>query len=227
MGRRIFQLGKGTFILLPIRAFILESKRSALERHGLLTHVLSIVSVQVDIIHDRFGFYIFWGCTAFLPSIYTLTSLYLTTHPRDLPWSIAVLILLCGLASVYVNYDTDRQRQYFRATNGKCTIWGKAPRIIHAKYTTGDGESRNSILLASGWWGIARHVNYVFEIALAVAWSLPAGMAAFIPYIYVSFLTILLVDRAYRDELRCKDKYGRYYQMYCDQVPYKMIPGVY
>ncbi len=183
--------------------------------------------MQVDIIHDRFGFYIFWGCTAFLPSIYTLTSLFLVTHPISLSPTRAAALALCGTLSVWANYDTDRQRQRFRETGGREKVWGRAPQMIRAKYTTGDGREHDSILLASGWWGIARHINYVFEIALALCWTLPAGRSGVIAYVYVTFLTILLTDRAYRDELRCSAKYGKFYDLYCAQVPWRMIPGVY
>lgn len=125
------------------------------------------------------------------------------------------------------NYWTDRQRQFFRETDGKKPIWGHAPRIINAVYTTGDGNVRQSKLLASGFWGLSRHINYVFEITLALCWSLPAGLTYFIPFVYVTFLTILLLDRAYRDEIRCSLKYGKFYEEYCALVPWKMIPGVY
>ena len=43
-----------------------------------------------------------------------------------------------------------RQRKEFRAANGALTIWGKAPRMVEAKYKAG-GELRTSLLLASGW----------------------------------------------------------------------------
>lgn len=45
-------------------------------------------------------------------------------------------------------------------------------------------------------------------------------------YCYVIFLTILLVDRAFRDDLRCGEKYGKYWQQYQSIVPYRLIPGV-
>lgn len=182
---------------------------------------------KVDIIHDRFGFYIFWGCTAFLPSIYTLTSYYLTTHPVHHPPIFAASLVIFGLAAVACNYWTDHQRQCFRATNGKLLIWGRTARYINADYITGDGKTRHSKLLTSGWWGVARHINYVFEISLALCWSLPAASTGLIPYVYVSFLTILLLDRAYRDEIRCSLKYGKFYDEYCQLVKWKMIPGVY
>lgn len=181
----------------------------------------------VDIIHDRFGFYIFWGCSSFLPSVYTLTSLYLSSKFVQLNITQAIVLMVIGTAALWANYDTDRQRQAFRAAGGKEAIWGTTPRIVRAEYTTGDGVKRKSLLLASGWWGISRHINYVFELTLALCWSLPAGTSGVAAYIYFVFLTILLTDRAYRDELRCAQKYGRGYEMYCSIVRYRMLPGIY
>lgn len=182
---------------------------------------------SVDIIHDRFGFYIFWGCAAFLPSIYTLTSYYLTTHPIEWGAGATAAMLAAGVAAVGCNFWADHQRQRFRAADGECTVWGRRAEKIEARYETGDGKTRRSVLLASGWWGVSRHINYVFEIALALCWSAPAGAAGVMPYLYVLFLSVLLTDRAYRDEQRCLAKYGRYYELYCRRVPYRMLPFVY
>lgn len=43
----------------------------------------------------------------------------------------------------------------------------------------------------------------------------------------VFFLTILLCDRALRDDDRCNSKYGSYWAQYRKLVPYKMVPGIY
>jgi 7-dehydrocholesterol reductase len=53
---------------------------------------------------------------------------------------------------------------------------------------------------------------------------LPAGFAQALPYFYVFFLTLLLTDRAFRDDARCSAKYGTYWQQYTKAVPHKMIP---
>jgi 7-dehydrocholesterol reductase len=114
-----------------------------------------------------------------------------------------------------------------RATGGTTTVWGSAPALIRARYATADGHEHESLLLASGWWGVARHFHYVPEITLALAWSLPAGFTHFVPYFYVTFLTILLLDRATRDDKRCRKKYGASWQDYCRRVPWKVVPGLY
>ncbi len=38
----------------------------------------------MDIMHDRAGFYLCWGCLVFLPCVYTSHSLFLVRNPADL-----------------------------------------------------------------------------------------------------------------------------------------------
>lgn len=182
---------------------------------------------SLDIMHDRFGYYICWGVLAWVPAVYALSAQYLVLRPHHLAWPVAAAIFLLGVGAIYVNYAVDAQRQRVRATNGDTTVWGRAPDLIRARYTTADGKAHESLLLASGWWGVARHFHYLPEITLALAWSLPAGFTSFVPYFYVVFLTILLTDRAARDDKRCRKKYGVAWDQYCQRVPWKIIPGVY
>jgi len=182
---------------------------------------------SLDIMHDRFGFYICWGVMAWLPVVYTLVGLFLVGHPIDLSPAAAAGIVVLGLASIWINYAADAQRQRVRASGGTARVWGKRPELIRAEYTTGDGQRRESLLLVSGWWGVARHFHYVPEILLSLAWALPAGFGFALPYFYVVYLTILLVDRSGRDDLRCRQKYGAYWETYCQRVPSKIIPGLY
>lgn len=181
----------------------------------------------MDIAHDRAGFYICWGCLVWVPSVYTSPGMYLVNHPVNLGIKLALSILVAGILCIYINYDCDRQRQEFRRTNGKGTVWGKAPSKIEATYTTTSGETKRSLLLTSGWWGLSRHFHYVPEILAAFFWTVPALFEHFLPYFYVIFLTILLFDRAKRDDDRCRSKYGKYWKLYCDKVPYRIIPGIY
>ncbi|KAG9449236.1 hypothetical protein H6P81_009201 [Aristolochia fimbriata] len=181
----------------------------------------------MDIAHDRAGFYICWGCLVWVPSIYTSPGLYLVNHPVHLGTPLALLILFAGILCIYINYDCDRQRQQFRKTNGKSLIWGKVPSKITATYYTTSGEKKSSLLLTSGWWGLARHFHYVPEILAAFFWTSPALFSHCLPYFYVVFLTILLFDRAKRDDDRCRNKYQKFWKLYCDKVPYRVIPGIY
>ena len=40
------------------------------------------------------------------------------------------------------------------------------------------------------------------------------------------YLTILLLDRAYRDDARCASKYGKDWTKYQEKVPYRIVPFV-
>lgn len=180
----------------------------------------------MDIMHDRAGYYICWGCLVWVPSVYTSPGLFLTAHPVRLGGPLAGAIFLAGVAAIYINWDSDRQRQVFRETSGQALVWGDKPQKITAHYTTGDGSSKTSLLLASGWWGLSRHFHYVPEITAAFLWTVPALFTHILPYFYVTFLTLLLTDRAFRDDERCRAKYGKYWAKYSALVPYKMIPYV-
>lgn len=182
---------------------------------------------SLDIMHDRAGFYICWGCMVWVPSIYTSATMYLVHHPFDLPIVAAVVLFVAGTSFIFMNYFADRQRQMVRLYKGDYKVWGKKADIILASYKTQTGEEKQSILLLSGYWGISRHFHYIPEILAALCWSLPAGFTHGLPYFYFIFLTILLTHRAIRDDQRCALKYGDYWKAYCERVPSKMIPGIY
>jgi len=182
---------------------------------------------SMDIQHDRAGYYICWGCLVWVPAVYTSAAFYLTESAPDLSWHAAGAILAAGWLCIAINYDSDQQRYIFRQTAGECLIWGHEPSYITAKYRTTSGSVKRSLLLVDGWWKISRHFHYVPEIMASFFWSVSALDSGLVgPYFYVIYLTILLTDRAFRDDNRCKAKYGKYWDEYCDEVPYKIVPGV-
>lgn len=182
---------------------------------------------SMDIAHDRAGFYIVWGCLVWVPSVYTSPALYLVNHPVELGTPLAATILTAGLLCIWINYDADLQRQQFRKTDGKEKVWGKYPNKIEATYVTEKGEKKKSLLLVSGWWAMARHFHYAPEISAAFCWTVPGLFHHPLAYFYVFFLTILLVDRAERDDKRCQAKYKKFWDEYKKKVPYKILPHVY
>lgn len=225
----------------PLILLSLAAKQQQL--HGLTDSMIVSVALQfiyitkfffwesgylrsLDIMHDRAGFYICWGCLVWVPGVYTSPTFYLVNHPNTLGLFWATAIFVAGTALILINFWADRQRQRVRETEGRCLIWGKIPDVTIAHYTTTLGEHKQNILLTSGWWGFARHFHYIPEILGALCWSLPALFSNFLPYFYVVFLTILLIERAYRDDRRCAKKYGSDWTIYCQKVPYKIIPFV-
>lgn len=181
----------------------------------------------VDITRDRFGWMVAWGDTVWLPYFYTLQGLYLAYNPVDLSLAFALFVLVLGLASFALLQWINAQKSRFRRSRGQCKIWGKAPGSISVTYRLANGESRQSQLLASGWWGVARRFNYTADLIGCAAYGLACGFGSFIPYIYLLFMMILLVQRCQRDEAYCHEKYGEQWLEYCRKVPYRFIPGIY
>lgn len=179
---------------------------------------------SMDIMHDRAGFMICWGCLVWVPAVYTSPILYLVNHPVHLGFTLSYFIAALGVFSVMINYFADRQRQLVRKTDGDCKVWGKKPLLIHAEYKAINGQVKKTILLASGFWGLSRHFRYLPEILGAFFWTLPALFTHALPYFYVIFLTVLLLQRSYRIEQRCKKKYASYWKEYCRIVPAHIIP---
>jgi len=182
---------------------------------------------SIDMMHDRAGFYICWGSMVWLPAIYPSSVLYLVNNPKTLGFPFFAFIFMLGLASILLTYFADRQRQQVRVMNGECRVWKKEPQLIIAHYTTQTGEQKQSLLLASGFWGIARHFHYVPEFMGAFCWSIPALFCSFLPYFYVIFLSLLMIERAMRDDRRCSKKYGDDWAKYCQKVPYKILPYIF
>lgn len=244
-GVELKQLFNCRFAMMGWSIILLSHAAAQIEAHGQLSNAMLVcVGLQViyvfkffvweggyfqslDIMHDRFGFYICWGVCAWLPSVYTLSGFYLVEHPGSLSPLAALAIFAFGLLALRINYVADEQRQRVRATRGQTTIWGRAPQLIHATYVPADGQPRENLLLVSGWWGVARHFHYVPELALALAWTLPVGFEHALPWFYPVFLGILLTHRAVRDDQRCARKYGEAWAEYRRRVPWKMLPGVF
>eukprot|EP00922_Rhytidocystis_sp_ex-Travisia-forbesii_P063165 GHVS01094008.1.p1 GENE.GHVS01094008.1~~GHVS01094008.1.p1 ORF type:complete len:410 (+),score=14.54 GHVS01094008.1:162-1232(+) len=182
---------------------------------------------SLDIQHDRAGFYICWGCLVWVPCVYTSSTLWLVTHPINIGILPALAIFVTGITMIWINYCADRQRQTFRVSDGKSLVWGKAAVTIHASYKDENGHNKQSLLLASGWWGLARHFHYLPEMVAALMWSPPVQLHCITPYLYTIFLFVLLLDRSYRDDARCSSKYGIHWDKYRSLVPHRLIPYVF
>ena len=181
----------------------------------------------LDMMHDRAGYYICWGCMFYVPSIYPSPAMYLVRNPNSLPTLVAAALIASGLLCIGLNYQADWQKQEVRKSDGRCLIWGEPPKMIRAKYTDENKVEHSQILLVSGWWGISKHFHYIPEILTSLIWTLPCLFESGLPYFYVIYLTMLLVDRTNRDDRRCLNKYKSYWKKYTEAVPYKMIPYIY
>eukprot|EP00764_Aduncisulcus_paluster_P005831 gnl/Carplike_NY0171/2014_a2715_516.p1 GENE.gnl/Carplike_NY0171/2014_a2715_516~~gnl/Carplike_NY0171/2014_a2715_516.p1 ORF type:complete len:486 (-),score=42.40 gnl/Carplike_NY0171/2014_a2715_516:386-1813(-) len=188
---------------------------------------------SIDIVMDYYGFMEGYGCVCFVPALYTLHMRCSVITPSGLPSWLAIIFFITSLSGVIVNYWADQQRKIFREKNGNVKIFGKPARAVNVQYSvldplTGISSVKTTKLLASGFWGIARHFQYVFELIAAWSWGLLGGFKkGLLPFFYPIFLTILLIHRAFRDEQKCLKKYGDGYREYMKIVKYRILPGIY
>ncbi|KAJ5703956.1 ergosterol biosynthesis ERG4/ERG24 [Penicillium malachiteum] len=181
----------------------------------------------IDICHDHFGFSLAWGPAAWLPMIYTCQTQYLASNPVELPYWCSAAIFAVGVAGYIMFRSSNHQKYLLRQSNNNCLIWGKKPIVIQSQYTTADSSTHSSLLLCSGWWGAVRHPNYVGDILFSLCTGLCAGFTHILPWAYFIFMTTLLVHRALRDEARCRAKHGVFWQEYCENVRWILIPYVF
>jgi len=85
----------------------------------------------------------------------------------------ALSVFIIGILAIYINYEADAQKMRVRKANGKCKVFGKPAKIIRATYVTKDGKPKKSILLVSGYWGLARHFHYIPELLFALMICVP------------------------------------------------------
>jgi delta14-sterol reductase len=86
----------------------------------------------------------------------------------------------------------------------------------------------NHKLLVNGFWGAARHVNYLGEFLMATSLALALGYPNHIgPWLYPLYYVALLVPRQIDDDRRCAEKYGALWTEYVKRVRDRIIPGVY
>uniref|UniRef100_A0A671NG84 Delta(14)-sterol reductase n=1 Tax=Sinocyclocheilus anshuiensis TaxID=1608454 RepID=A0A671NG84_9TELE len=172
---------------------------------------------MMDIVYDGFGFMLTFGDLAFVPFTFTCQAYYLVSHPNELSAFWIITLITMNGVGYYIFRKANSQKFAFRKNPSD-------PAVSHLKtIPTATGES----LIVSGLWGWVRHPNYLGDIIMGLAWSLPCGFNHLIPYFYLIYLITLLVHRNARDEHQCRKKYGSAWDEYCKAVPYRIFPGIY
>ncbi|XP_072407062.1 delta(14)-sterol reductase TM7SF2 isoform X2 [Chiloscyllium punctatum] len=175
------------------------------------------VLTTMDIVNDGFGFMLAFGDLAWVPFTYSLQAHFLVGHPQELAPATAAGIILLNALGYFIFRSANSQKNTFRRNSND-------PKVA-ALETIPTATGRQ--LLVSGWWGLVRHPNYLGDLIMALAWSLPCGSAHVLPYFYVIYFTVLLIHREARDEHQCRRKYGSAWNEYCKRVPYRIFPYVY
>ena len=175
------------------------------------------ILTTMDVTTDGFGFMLAFGDLVWVPFTYSLQARYILERGEALPHATLAAIVAVKLIGYAVFRGSNGQKNLFRTDP-------EDPRVARLKYLP---TRRGTRLLIDGWWGIARHFHYLPEITASFFWTAPALFDKLPPYLYVVFLTILLIDRSMRDDLRCSLKYGKHWKKYCELVPYKIVPGIF
>jgi len=209
----------------------------------------------LDIILDRGGFYINWGCCVMVPIFYTSTSWILANNQLEKDLDQVLIVFGLGVVFLIANYYTDYEKESFQAYRAAAldkvnqeesgtiveTI-EKYDSVFYIKTKGGwkwleerkeDNEIRSK-LLVSGLWGVLKKLNYTFEIIFTFIWSAMAcyftlfeQKVFFFGLMYFIFLFFLLVLRCKRDDAKCEVKYGKLWKMYSERVPYYLVYGIY
>lgn len=182
----------------------------------LFTHYLhedGVLSMW-DIIAEKFGFMLLWGDLVVVPFFYCITGWWLLAQPQSIAaWHAIALISLFTLG-LWIFRGSNRQKNRFKRDRN-AIIWGRPAQTLGGR------------LLVSGFWGIGRKLNYTGEIMVYTSFAATAGFASIFPYLLPLWLCSLLPHRAWRDDQRCREKYGALWDEYCKVARFRMIPFVY
>ncbi|KAF9931759.1 erg24, C-14 sterol reductase [Mortierella alpina] len=176
------------------------------------------VLTTMDITTDGFGFMLANGLLTWLPMNYSLQARFLAAYPVDMSLAHGLVVIATQCVGYYIFRSANGQKDNFRRYGAA------APQNKGLKYME---TASGSKLLISGWWGTARHINYFGDWLMALAWSLPCGLASPIPYFYPIYFAVLLIHREFRDEEKCHKKYGKDWDNYCEIVRWRIIPYIY
>ena len=128
------------------------------------------ILTTMDITTDGFGFMLAFGDLAWLPFIYSLQARYLAVHPVHLGYLGILGVLAVQGLGYYIFRASNNEKNRFR-TNPK------DPKVAHLEYMETKSGSK---LLISGWWGTARHINYLGDWIMAWSYCLPTGIAGYV-----------------------------------------------
>eukprot|EP01103_Thecamoeba_quadrilineata_P007562 TRINITY_DN17420_c0_g1_i1.p1 TRINITY_DN17420_c0_g1~~TRINITY_DN17420_c0_g1_i1.p1 ORF type:complete len:392 (+),score=23.94 TRINITY_DN17420_c0_g1_i1:54-1229(+) len=167
-----------------------------------------------DIIAENFGLMLVWGDIVWIPFVFSIQGWFLIHDDTELSLLQTIGMVMIFLVGYTIFRGSNKQKHDFKHSP-HILIWGKPAHVIGGR------------LLASGWWGMARHINYTGDIILGIAFSSPCRFSSIIPWTYPVYLTILLFQRERRDDAKCREKYGELWEKYCSVVPKRLIPYVY
>ena len=177
-----------------------------------------------DLIHEKLGFKLFWGGLMVYGWLYILPLWGMAAHP-DPGFSPAwTCVWLIGTGALFllgwaISRGANMQKYLFKRWPDRKFLGLIEPRYIEA----GDRK-----ILCSGFWGAARHFNYLGEGFLALSVALSFGhFSNPWAWTYFVFIVSLFTIRQLEDEEYCAEKYGaEKWAEYKARVKYRIFPGI-
>ena len=173
-----------------------------------------------DLVAERIGFKLVWGCLAFYPYFYAI-GLWVVAdldNPGSPTW-LLVLSAAVFLMGWILARGANMQKYYFKHDREHVFLGLIKPRTIS------DGDRH---LLCIGFWGISRHVNYLGEVLMSIGLTIALGWPSLIvPWLYPLYYVVLLAIRERDDDRRCEEKYGELWRGYREAVPWRIVPHLY
>ena len=178
-----------------------------------------------DLIHERLGFMLFWGGLVVYGWLFILPMWGMAAQPDPgfsdgwtYFWLIGTTLLF--LFGWGISRGANLQKYSFKRWPDRKFLGFIEPRYIQA-------DDRK--ILHSGFWGVARHLNYMGEGFLALSVALSFGhFGNPWAWTYFVFIVTMFTFRQRNDDQHCAEKYGPdKWAEYKARVKYRIFPGVY
>ena len=177
-----------------------------------------------DLIHENVGFKLFWGGLIVYGWMFILPLWGMAVYPHPGFSPAATNAWLIGTVALFlfgwsISRGANLQKYRFKRWPDR-TFLGIRPEVIEA----GDRK-----ILCSGFWGVARHFNYMGEGFLALSIALIFGhFTNFWAWTYFIFIVSMFTYRQLDDDEHCARKYGpEKWAEYQARVKYRIVPGIY
>ena len=177
-----------------------------------------------DLIHEKMGFKLFWGGLIVYGWVFILPLWGMAAHPDPGFGPTWTYVWLIGTAALFlfgwgISRGASLQKYAFKRWPDRKFLGLIEPEYIEA----GDRK-----ILCSGFWGAARHLNYMGEGFLSLSIALSFGhFGNPWAWTYFVFVVTFFTFRQYHDDEFCAEKYGpEKWAEYQARVKYRIMPGV-
>ncbi len=178
-----------------------------------------------DLIHEGIGFKLFWGGLVIYGWLFILPLWGMAAYPSPGFSSAWTYVWLIGTTVLFlfgwgISRGANMQKYTFKRWPDRKFLGLIEPEYIQA----GDRK-----ILCSGFWGAARHFNYLGEGFLGLSIALAFGYFTNPwAWTYFVFVVTFFTFRQRFDDAYCAEKYGaEKWAEYQARVKYRIFPGIY